>query len=473
MHFFDSGWCNFGTKRSLVDSLSAITRINSSLLQGRTPLSGFSVAQRFSWAASRQTSRTEDIAYCLFGIFELNLPLLYGEGKNAFRRLQEEIIRTILDLSIFAWQVLPLDQDDNPMSKADFDHVFVPRTGDVVLSGIFAESPAEFYPCVDYVSFPEDVLGEVSNSSKGIKIHSRLLLCAKLGFQEWDYVLPLRCKSHNRWLGIHLRQVGYQVYLRAEPRLLLQYYDRAFSTGELSTIQPQERHLLLRIPNASGYQDDRLVQSRKILSRVRSDVLHIRSPAQLSIIEPWPLANFDHQDRMFSFRNNSRHRFACAKIFGIVPHPDVTRRGTVAFSGWICAVHMQNNNTSFGIFASTLSNDRKINQVLDLLSKADYHTEQIMTLLDTCGIPMVSSAICPILGTPYVAEVTARSSETRDPSVCRNIYRQITLDYRITLGTKQLSILRKQKWIETERQMRPDAARLLVSSDSYWLPEQL
>jgi hypothetical protein len=177
------------------------------------------------------------------------------------------------------------------------------------------------------------------------------------------------------------------VYLRAEPRFLLQYYDRAFSTGELSTIQPQERHILLRIPNASEYQDDRLVQSHKILPRVRQDVLHIRSPAQLSIIEPWPLASLDHQDHMFCFRANSRHRFACAKIFGIVPHPEVIRSGTVAFSGWICAVHMQNNNASFGIFGSTLSNDRKINQVLDLLSKADYHTEQIMTLLDPAAYP--------------------------------------------------------------------------------------
>jgi hypothetical protein len=79
----------------------------------------------------------------------------------------------------------------------------------VVLSGIFAESPAEFYLYVDYVSFPEDVLGEVSNSSKGIKIHSRLLLCAKLGLQEWGHVLPLRCKSDNRWLGIPLRQVSH------------------------------------------------------------------------------------------------------------------------------------------------------------------------------------------------------------------------------------------------------------------------
>jgi hypothetical protein len=61
-----------------------------------------SVAAKMSWAATRETTRIEDIAYCLLGIFEVNLPLLYGEEENAFRRLQEEIVRSTTDLSIFA-----------------------------------------------------------------------------------------------------------------------------------------------------------------------------------------------------------------------------------------------------------------------------------------------------------------------------------------------------------------------------------
>ena len=47
-----------------------------------------SVAQRMSWASKRETTRTEDLAYCLLGIFGVNMPLLYGEGSNAFLRLQ-------------------------------------------------------------------------------------------------------------------------------------------------------------------------------------------------------------------------------------------------------------------------------------------------------------------------------------------------------------------------------------------------
>ncbi|KAI0184200.1 heterokaryon incompatibility protein-domain-containing protein [Xylaria flabelliformis] len=63
----------------------------------------WSIAQRMSWASRRQTTRVEDVAYCLLGIFDVHMPLLYGEGERAFIRLQEEIIRVSEDRSVFAW----------------------------------------------------------------------------------------------------------------------------------------------------------------------------------------------------------------------------------------------------------------------------------------------------------------------------------------------------------------------------------
>lgn len=56
-----------------------------------------------SWMAGRQTTRKEDEAYCLLGVFNINMPLLYGEGGKAFTRLQAEIIRESSDESLFAW----------------------------------------------------------------------------------------------------------------------------------------------------------------------------------------------------------------------------------------------------------------------------------------------------------------------------------------------------------------------------------
>lgn len=58
---------------------------------------------KMSWAAGRQTTRLEDEAYCLMGLFGVNMPLLYGEGGRAFLRLQQEVLRVSEDQSIFSW----------------------------------------------------------------------------------------------------------------------------------------------------------------------------------------------------------------------------------------------------------------------------------------------------------------------------------------------------------------------------------
>jgi hypothetical protein len=85
--FFTSKWELIGTKKSLVCSLASITGIDTRTLLDPTTLSSASVARRMSWAAKRQTTRIEDVAYCLMGIFDVNMPLLYGEGEKAFIRL--------------------------------------------------------------------------------------------------------------------------------------------------------------------------------------------------------------------------------------------------------------------------------------------------------------------------------------------------------------------------------------------------
>ncbi|OTA69980.1 HET-domain-containing protein, partial [Hypoxylon sp. EC38] len=102
IQFFSKTWKPLGSRSELVNELSSITKIPLRYLLGGD-LSEASVAQRMSWASSRVTTREEDIAYCLLGIFDVNMPLLYGEGSKAFIRLQEEIIKQIKDHSILAW----------------------------------------------------------------------------------------------------------------------------------------------------------------------------------------------------------------------------------------------------------------------------------------------------------------------------------------------------------------------------------
>lgn len=105
--FYGSAWNALGSSRDLFRTIATYSNIHATLLSGETPLEDFSIAQRMSWAAFRRTSRVEDIAYCLLGIFDVNMPLLYGEREKAFSRLQEEIIRSTTDQSVFAWHSYP------------------------------------------------------------------------------------------------------------------------------------------------------------------------------------------------------------------------------------------------------------------------------------------------------------------------------------------------------------------------------
>lgn len=102
--FFDANWKALGTKEGLQKEISNCTGIPVDILSGDEDIETCSVAQRMSWAAKRSTKRVEDLAYCLLGIFGINMPLLYGEGERAFIRLQEEIMRVSDDHSLFAWE---------------------------------------------------------------------------------------------------------------------------------------------------------------------------------------------------------------------------------------------------------------------------------------------------------------------------------------------------------------------------------
>ena len=138
--FLTRDWRPFGSKMELAPVLEDITGIPRSVLTLQREVADVSVAQRMSWMAKRETTRAEDTAYCLLGIFGIALPLLYGEGgQQAFQRLQEEIMRRSPDTSLFAWGA---ECGDNPISlrtqvhKHDMDGMY-----------LLARSPAAFLDC--------------------------------------------------------------------------------------------------------------------------------------------------------------------------------------------------------------------------------------------------------------------------------------------------------------------------------------
>ncbi|PSN64889.1 HET-domain-containing protein [Corynespora cassiicola Philippines] len=87
-----------GDKQSLKGTIHEITGVPMEALQG-SPLSDFSVAERFSWTKDRETTREEDGAYCLLGIFGICMTLRYTEGKDrAIKRLRQKVQKPMKDI---------------------------------------------------------------------------------------------------------------------------------------------------------------------------------------------------------------------------------------------------------------------------------------------------------------------------------------------------------------------------------------
>ncbi len=101
--FYSKTWTSLGTKSDLVTLLVNATGIPAKVLNLAQDMRKFSAAQRLSWMGNRRTTRVEDRAYCLFGILGITMTTLYGEGDRAFVRLQEKVMKTSDDTSIFAW----------------------------------------------------------------------------------------------------------------------------------------------------------------------------------------------------------------------------------------------------------------------------------------------------------------------------------------------------------------------------------
>jgi len=68
-------WDLVHTKANLSDLISSIINIDKHILTGKD-LESFSVVRKISWASRRKRCRIENIAYCLLGIFNVNLPLI-------------------------------------------------------------------------------------------------------------------------------------------------------------------------------------------------------------------------------------------------------------------------------------------------------------------------------------------------------------------------------------------------------------
>ena len=144
VRFYSAKWDHLGNREDLAQQITDTTRIEDDFLLGND-IRFASIAKRFSWAALRETSRTEDIAYCLLGIFDVNMPLLYGEGKKAFIRLQEEIMKSSSDYSLFAWGIIDQPGGNEPANPDESgSHLMTWKKDITPLKGLLAGSPRAF-----------------------------------------------------------------------------------------------------------------------------------------------------------------------------------------------------------------------------------------------------------------------------------------------------------------------------------------
>jgi hypothetical protein len=289
--FYDRDWSLLGDKSSLVNYLIDITGVNFGALTWPWALPSYSIATRMSWLSSRTTTRTEDQAYCMLGILGVYMPLLYGEGQNAFRRLQEELIKISDDETIFV------------------------HSGPELL----AFYPQEFSSGHDLTILKKDKSTPYSITNAGLHIHMRVLKlevdAENTCDQEVSALGILNCHhnndtSRNRYLALPLKITGIDsTYRRAPSPLQWVDVDRATSV-EYQTIFIQLQ--AVQISRITLLEDYDLSQYSSQAHPSGSSCVHNQSKREVRI---YPRSPFEYEAVLHTFQPNEENE---SQPFGVV-----------------------------------------------------------------------------------------------------------------------------------------------------------
>lgn len=254
LRFYTTDWKYLGSKDDpqLLDALSGVTHIERSVLS-TGQFDNVPVAKRMSWAAGRETTRVEDSAYCLLGIFDVNMPLLYGEGRKAFQRLQEEILKVSDDHTLFAWGL------NDQLITWDKFHLEFPEH--CRLRPFLADSASEFTN-VDKVEPLEDLQPDIPPivTGNGLRIELPVLRGGTFTFAVISCTVRVR-GSFDMYLAIPLMQWNTRCTGRCGGPVLVRDVLRA--TAEKCVI-------LVRQPPISGVAGQPIAEIFKIEKRIAS-----------------------------------------------------------------------------------------------------------------------------------------------------------------------------------------------------------
>ncbi|RYP17697.1 hypothetical protein DL765_004375 [Monosporascus sp. GIB2] len=220
LRFFDKNWDRIrigATSDRKNHLLSEITGIPIEAITGN--INGFCAAARLGWAAERKTTRVEDAAYSLLGLLDVNMPLLYGEGPKAFKRLQEEILKTRYDDSILA---------------AGYGS----PSGEPYARPALADSPYAFRHCQNFVAH------ELPSYLSRFARRAALTWTNITGHSTWTNIgllitLPLIFLDHNNGVSLAI--------LRHSP------WQARFIVIPLIAYDDPTKNLLCRLPGANPF----------------------------------------------------------------------------------------------------------------------------------------------------------------------------------------------------------------------------
>lgn len=435
MRFFDRSWIDRGSKEGLSIMLSEITGIATKVLRHERPLSSIAVAQRMSWAAKRETTRIEDRSYSLLGLFGVHMPMIYGEEERAFRRLQEQIIKSTLDMTIFAWK---MPEHTKPLGCP----------GTHYICGLLASSPDDFWDSGHMISIPSTSSNEFSLSNKGIRSHTRCRNSeAKLGGSALPLGFVFRPESltnpnpDGHTMSIRITRCGFDQFVRQDPWSLL----AGITVPSEAQTKPQTEYFLSELPERSeGYSEGtRYCPKAPFLAARRYSVLQlqllVQAGASILNVDGWPHGRWDEEEHLFFVRSSS-HWGLCGASFAIEwDNQTMIQYRLLINNHWASnfngKLRFPGGSESFRF--TILDSGRFCLPDPPPPGQADWEYDvRIREQIRELKVPRATQVVTKIPETGLVAVLSAEYSHVEDEDVCMNPFRRLQLHFEVMEAEK-------------------------------------
>jgi hypothetical protein len=336
------------------------------------------------------------------------MPMLYGEGRRAFLRLQEEIIRICPDLSIFAW-------------KASIPQP-ITSEGPIACS-IFASAAVDFAQSCSFATVNAHSTNDFFISNQGIKLHTRLALQEIANQQGFRNVFPVCKTDDGSILGIRLRKCAVSQLVREDPWSLFEH-DQTFPS-----MQSRTMYLLARLPPAHFPK----YLLRNIILETRSRILQIVLPREIHISNVWPWSRWDVTDQVFFVSENLGLDYAAAKLSGVINVGIRSKVVKARFDFMLYSLGWANTDSRvpFYTIVPWQPSDSVLKDLNDKLEQYDYDTSMVEVDFSAYKIRMASSAQYELADSGYIMTIVCNSHLVNDQTKCLVPFWKLQLSWSV------------------------------------------